>query len=450
MHVVQLVVKNASELDFSLPVLWDLRRRELAQVTIVYCVADRSQILRDSDLYRDVLGRLGVRQVDFGDRLPLRHPVAKALWRRATGKPASDRHSVRQSLAALRSRSLGLSEHLTALRHLSRGGVDVVLRRAQHVALRSAHIANLLPELSPDVVLLGNRSFTRFPHRSAFFAELSGSGRPVVLVPHAAHETIRDEFTPFDEEGDPLPDFVDYWLVLNQVETPSRFPGREQRFSRVGNPCLDREWAGWLRSVVRSDVPTDGGPCRRTLVVIGRKFVAQGAPTPDDPFTLAYSEMRDHLASVAAGVAGSGHPYRVVLKAHPSTNRVLLSELLADLLLPWDVSFDPAGALFAGATAVTGMFSTALVMAVPFGCTVIPIASRVQDFVDDRWVVMKELYRGFESFVDDSSALANELRAAAGRVVDEDGPTSEQAHIARFFPGGSLRRCSDRVLELGA
>jgi hypothetical protein len=420
---------------------------------VVHCVGDRSQLLRDSSLYGAALEAMGVREIDFSSLV--RTGAARWLWRRLFAKAPADEHSIRENLAAARAAGLRSAAGRASLLRSARAVSDRSRRMVQRASLHLVRIESLLPSLRPDLVLLGNRSTTDFPGRDGVFAHLAARDdgrRWVVLVPHAAHETIRDEFTPYDERGDPLPAHADYWLVLDDVETAARFPGLEHQFAHVGYPGLDPAWADWLRDLASVEPARADAPLR--AVLIGRKFSAPGAPASSDPFTLSYEEMLEHVDRVAAAIASVHERIEVTVKPHPSSNMALLTSILRARDLQWSVSHDPVAALATSSDVFIGIFSTILVVPMAFGLPTVIVDSRVQRFVDERWPLMRDLYRGFELFsADEAGALAAAVGTACAQARDRRagaraGTTSDQLHLDRFFPADPMARCLMRVEEM--
>lgn len=452
MRIVQLVVKNPSELDFSLPLLWHLGSLDdPPEMHVVYLAADRAQMLRTGHGYTAILRSIGVKELDLADFLPGRAHRLERAWRSAFKKSYSDELSIREGLAALLGPRLRGPDTPGAAIRTARAVLDRARRKVEHVALRLPDVVGGLRELAPDVVLLGNRrAVTPFPGHDELFAWLRDEVPLVALVPHAAHETTLREFTPFQDEGDPLPPNVDFWITLEQTHTAEILPERAEQFAVVGNPGFDRGWVEWLR---RRATRADPRPSVRAhCVVLGRKFHAPGAPRPSDPFTLSYEEGVAYFSSISESLATTGHEVAVTLKPHPSTNAFLLDRALTEAGCEhWRTSFDPLAALVAEADLLVGMFSTALILGVPFGIPVVVLPSRVQTFVEQEWGVMRELYRGLEHFVGETQAPASVLGAAVEQARGaRRAETPDMRHLARFLPDSPLERCVERLARTPA
>ena len=70
LHVLQIVIKNTSTLDFSLPVLWGIRNRlPKAKISILYTFLNKDQILRGSEYMSDFCAENNINQYDLCDFL---------------------------------------------------------------------------------------------------------------------------------------------------------------------------------------------------------------------------------------------------------------------------------------------------------------------------------------------------------------------------------------------
>jgi hypothetical protein len=452
LRVVQIVIKNTSELDYSAPLLWKLRRDSIAgEVTVLYCAPSRRQYLRDSTFYPELFASLGIREVDFAD-FPKRFlsPIAQMVERIFAASP-SDRPSLKGSLLALRSR-----EPLPKAARGLLGAVGGALKLGmQGLGMRALAIERILPTLDPDVVLLGNRSETRFYKRDSFYRYYDRAGRPVVLLPHGTHEVHPvKEFIPFDERGEALPPYCDFWSSL-RFETPElNCPGRESQFAKIGYPGLDSEWMEFLGSS-RSPVPSlpSAAPGRLRCLLILRKFLPEGYPRPInfDPFTLDYDDMLSHLNLVGDALAGRRESVEVVIKPHPSNNFPMLKAILErSTIKHWVISAEPMYPLLPVIDFAISIFSTSMLLPAMYGRPVIVLNSGLQQYVHERWSKLADLYTGLRYYLEDSAQLSptldmvcEEVKTVGRRRLPRKTPDAD--HLRLFFPDGALSAASKRL-----
>jgi hypothetical protein len=450
--VVQIVIKNTSELDYSAPLLWKLCRESIAEeVTVLYCAPSRRQYLRDSTFFPDLFSSLGIREVDFAD-FPKRFlsPVAKRVESMFADSP-SDRPSLRGSFLALRSRE----RPWRAARRLFGAVGGAVKVGMQGLGMRTLAIESILPTLDPDIVLLGNRSETRFYNRESFYRYYDRAARPVVLLPHGTHEVHAvKEFIPFDERGEALPDYCDFWSSL-KFETPElNCPGREAQFAKIGYPGLDSEWMEFLGGpdapVTRIPIAVAG---RLRCLLILRKFLPEGYPRPAnfDPFTLDYDDMLSHLNLVGDALAGRTEGIDVVIKPHPSNNFPMLKAILErSTLRNWVLSSEPMYPLLPIIDFAISIFSTSMLLPAMYGRPVIVLNSSLQQYVHNRWKRLADLYRGLSYYLEDSGDLPQMVQRAceavrAGGRRRLPSETADVAHLRNYFPDGALSTALERM-----
>jgi hypothetical protein len=452
LRVVQVVIKNTSELDYSAPLLWKLRRESIARdVTVLYCAPSKRQYLRDSRFYPDLFKSIGIREVDFAD-FPKRFlsAVARAVERMFAASP-SDRPSIRGSLLALRRwggsvRAIG--QFLGAM-------VATARLRVQDIGMRALAIERVLPALDPDIVLLGNRTETRFYRRESFYDYYYRAARPVVLLPHGTHEVHPvKEFIPFDERGEALPPYCDFWSSL-RFETPElNCPGKEAQFARIGYPGLDSEWMEFLggpEAPRPALPPVDDGRLRCLLIL--RKFLPEGYPRPVgfDPFTLDYDDMLSHLNTVGDAIAKLAASVEVVIKPHPSNNFPMLKAILErSTLRNWIISAEPMYPLLPVIDFAISIFSTSMLLPAMYGRPVIVLNSSLQQYVHNRWRKLEDLYTGLTYYLEDAGQLPGMLERACQEVktvgrIRAPRKTKDVEHLRDFYPDGALSSALSRL-----
>ena len=80
MHVVQIVIKNTSTLDFTLPVLWKLRQKHPdIKISILFTSLSKAQILRQSNFMEEFCEKHQINQYDFCDFFPSRFLLLKKI-----------------------------------------------------------------------------------------------------------------------------------------------------------------------------------------------------------------------------------------------------------------------------------------------------------------------------------------------------------------------------------
>jgi len=451
-RVLQIVIKNTSELDYSAPLLWKLRRESISSdVKVLYCAPSRRQYLRDSTFYPELFRSLGIRELDFSD-FPKRYlaPLAGPVEAMFAVSP-SDRPSLKGSLLALREgRDFG-----EATRKVLGAVAGVARLGAQELGMRALAIERILPELDPDIVLLGNRSETRFYKRDSFYEYYDSAAAPVVLLPHGTHEVHpTKEFIPFDERGEALPPYCDFWSSL-RFETPEQnCPGKESQFAKIGYPGLDTEWMEFLGGADSPKAALSAATAGRLrCLLILRKFLPEGYPRPQgfDPFTLDYADMLAHLNVVGDAITTMGSDVQVVIKPHPSNNFPMLSAILdRSRITNWVISSEPMYPLLPVIDFAISIFSTSMLLPAMYGRPVVVLNSGLQQYVHNRWDKLRELYTGLTYYLDDPHQLPSMLEDVSAEVRSvgrrpSPRETRDVEHLRRYFPDGALTTALARL-----
>lgn len=439
MHVLHIVIRNTSSLDTTLPLLRKLALEGGHRVSVLYCVGDKRQILRDGDFFFHRLREWGVEQWDFADFLRPAFRWMEPVWRatfRVTSLDALPLRSVlrRPSFEALWS-------FLSAQPRIRR----LLERRLGRLIVDSGRI---LEELNPDIVLFDHRARVDFYGREYFFDYFERRRVPVLLLPHAPHD-IRptSEFAPFDEQGDAFPDYCAYWVAFHHAKTQEVVPDRPESFIYIGYPGLDSEWMEALRDwgTVQPERPL------RALITT-RRFYPKGVAVPEtEHFVATYEEVEEKVRNAVESLRATGREFDLVIKPHPSASRPHLRELLEDIgVTECEISYEPWYALLPSLDLVISGFTTSLMLPLLFRVPTVIVNSDVQEYVH-QWDVLERLYTGCSNFV----RKPGDLGATVAAVLEEmESATpapcavADAQHIRSFFPDAAAERGRDAVLSL--
>ena len=461
MHILQIVIKNTSTLDFTLPVLRQVRQQNPdARISILYCVFDKRQILRESAFYGEVLTSVGAGQYDFAHFLrPAYRPfssVLRWLFSVATadvmppegGREASPRRGsigrVGRFAARLRRRFGVLVAVFNTVRH-------GLIKVEAWIGPRIVDVGGIPPHLNADLVLFDNRAATNFQGRDAFFAYFAEVKRPVVLLPHAPH--FRDpvsEFCPFDENGHPLPDFCDFWSPLRFGTPWVQLPDRKKQFAVVGYPGLDSEWLTHVKATAAKDGRADAPGRRRKCLFIIRRYVPSDEERPADldPFVIDFEEFWKPLTTLCRALRGMAGEVELVIKPHPANNyRMLARDLKRANVGRWSISHEPIYELLGEVDVVVSLFSTILLVPVMAGVPTIIVNSKLQQHVHAGWDLLEPMYQGLQLYAADVEELPKLLADVLEEQPSEDhhSPSADINHLRYFFPDGATQRCLDRI-----
>lgn len=433
-HLVQIVIKNTSTMDFATPLLWRIRKDHPGcRITVLYCTSNKRQVLGNSRWFSEFYRKYGIEERDFSNffRTPFR--ALAPLWKNLFATRPSDR----LSLGEIRRAGISLANPKTV----------ALLAQRRLAPLEAAlgpkliDVGGALERLAPDLILFDNRTTSDFYGRDEMFTWMYKNRKPVVLLPHGPHCTwSTDEFVPFDERGERFPKFCDHWMSFIHGTPWEVVPEARKQFAYVGYPGLDTEWVE-NRMKSRQEHP------RPRVLWVTRKFYPKGMPRPShaDPFTMDYDELLEASARLARAIQKSGRDVEVVVKPHPSGNLRLTSELLSAAgLRNHAISHEPFYKLLPEIDAVVSLFSTSILMPALFGIPTIVLDSSLQSFVHSKWDVLRELYTGFKWFVRDEVHLCTAL----GEALSNPNTKADINHVRSFFPDGACKRGTERLATL--
>ena len=436
-RILLTVLKNTSVLDYTLPLLWKIKQvYPGATVSVLYCTLDRRQILKESKFYSELFGTWDIQEYDFGDSLRDLETDSSTI-----GSPR-----VTETDAAS-SELLSVSGSKVAALI---GNVQSQLAQVLGLTDPSVRVERILNSLNPDIILFDNRSVANFPGRNAFYAYCARSRKPVVLLPHAPHHTGTEAFTPFDEHGERLPDYCQFWMPFRFDRSWQSLPRKRPQFAYVGYPGLDSEWLTWVQS---GGVPvrkgaighTSGGAPVRCLFIV-RKFLKSGQTRPPghDAYVFDYDEFTYFLNLVGDAFRQVKVDIEILVKPHPSNDLASLSEVFeASSISNWRIADDSIYTHLNQIDLVISLYSTTLLIPAMAGLPVILIHSRIQDEIH-RWDEMRQLYTRLRFYARTPEALQDRLSQALKLVPTSGSRTerinSDEEHLRRFYPDGAMRR----------
>jgi len=425
-RILLIIIKNTSTLDYALPLLWKTKEAHpAADVSVLHCSLCRKEILRDSQFHSRTLSASGVLQRDFTDLSRRSCEPLGRFWRRVF---CWTRHG--WSWVPGFERTLARCKSLLAYALLD--------------------VQQVLPVLDPDVILFDNRTLSQFHRRDLFYDFCERTRRRVVLLPHAPHHTGTTAFTPFNERGEALPDYCEFWMPFKFDRSWEKLPERKDQFVYVGYPGLDSEWLAWVQAGAGAGHARPDGPLRCLFII--RKFFDKGERRPPghDAYAFDYEEFTRYVRLVAEALRRSDREVELVVKPHPSNELRPLERVLRESGIPrWSIARDSIYAEVPRCDLVVSLYSTTLLIPAMAGIPVVLLHSRIQDEIH-RWDEMKQLYTGLRFYLENPEDLPERL----GEVVDLArerrrapdafvGPDVE--HLRSFYPDGAAQRCLERL-----
>lgn len=421
MNILQIVLTNTSTIDTSLPFLWAVKQKyPKSRITILYCVGNKKQVLRDSAFVDEFCNKLGIEQIDLSDFLSL-PKIGKKLWRYFFKYSTNDNYPIRKLL-----QQSGL---LFKGKHLSY--IGMAFRKKFETALgnRLVRLRDIDKVIQPDIVLFDLRQKTRFYGRDQLFQYFYINKPLTVLLPHSPHDiTPYSEITSFDEKGEFFPDFCKYWIAFKHSRALEKFPERMDDFLYCGYSAFDSRWLAFNKSnpVVRTK--------KRCLLLI-RNFYPENVNVPEGEwFTVSYESNLIYLNRVANAISRVDMPIEVVIKPHPKASLPKTKELIESTnLKDWVISYESFYEQIKNVDFVISTFTTSLLIPQMSGIPTILVEDYVQEYVN-KWDVLKEMYKGLSLY----SSPEDDLSKKINHAIWDYKPSDDINHLRQYFPDNNL------------
>lgn len=445
MHLLQIISKNTSTLDYSLPVLWKIRRQyPQAKLSVLFGVANKKQTLRDSTFLPNFFNENDINVLDFGDFLKIKSKWVRSVFRYLFSDSQSD------------------LSHFSHIHEFESFGlkikfcVEYFVKKILQLFERKIvgpffiDLDSVLPHLSPDIIFFDQKTFLGFYGKGCFYKFIVESKIPIVLMPHAPHFiNPTDEYFPYYKDHPEIAVHADFWNPFQYGEPWKNLPERKSQFPFIGYPGLDSEWLDYILKNKKEERSVKNQGSLKCLLVI-RKFLPKDFRRPEnfDPFTLDYEDLKRFLQMVGEAIRKTGLPVENIVKPHPSNNFQMTRELLEQVELPaWSFSYDPFYALLPKIDFGIALFSTANLIPILAGIPMILMNTPLQKFVGGRWSVLDGMYSGLEFLSNDIIELESMLQKIGDRLLGGGSEDFQKdiLHLRKYFPDRAMDRALDRI-----
>ena len=442
MKISQFVIKNSSELDFSVPLLVAIKKKyPQATIKVIYCTFSKTQILRGATFYSDLFRKYEIVEYDFLDFLITNKRISNYI--RNFTICSGDRVKISDltfSMSSQKYFSLNFFKNIrTIIFAIYQNLIVFLQKKLEYVS----NFKRILEISTADIYFLGNRTKTRFKGRELLFKKFYSEKKPVVLLPHGTHEVHAfEDAIEFNEFGEKISSFNDFWHSLAQEEPWQKLGGDLNQYFHSGHPGLDQEW---LDSLEIKNLPND----RLTCLFIARKFLNKGIIRPDgmDQFTLNYDEMLNFINNLGDALLKLNNHIELIIKPHPSNNFHVLNQLMHESRCKnWKLSSEPIYALLGGANFAVSVFSTTLPIISAFGLPVVLLDSDLQKYVHERWPLLEKIYGNYKLKLNNNCDLGKvikELLADKNRLLYCDREV-----IRKYFLANANKRAINRIEQL--
>ena len=430
MKILQIVQTNSNTLDTTLPFLWYLKKTDPNfQITILYCVTNKKQILRKANFVNSFCLENGIQQIDLTDLINAPKWLKKSL-RFFFQINNNDSYSLKESLKnpvnfilKKKYRFIGMSlrkriENYIGNHFVDQNRIDYYIR--------------------PEVILFDLREKSRFVSRDKLFNYLYTKELPTLLLPHSPHNINPEAgIAAFDEKGEYFPKFTKYLQPFKYSKIHEIFPEREKDFIYFNYPAYDSNWIRFNKESKTSVVKK-----KTTCLLMIRSFHAKGKTTPDgDFFRIDYETNFNLITRIRDSF---NEEVDFIIKPHPKASLPQVNELLADCELKnYKVTYDSFYELLPSVDLVIANFTTSLLLPIFYEIPTIIIEDYVLDHVA-KWDVMQKMYSGLELYCKREHDLGELVNYALNKYV----PQSDIDFLRLYFPDHYLEKNKEMIQGL--
>lgn len=410
-------------MDTTLPFLWYARQQyPESEITILYCVGNKKQVLRNSVFIDNFCVENRIKQIDLSDLLVL-PGIGKRIWKHLFRFSSNDGYPIKSIVS--NPRLLFKGKNFFFL------GMSIRKRIETYLGNRLINFDKLNDFIKPDIVLFDLRQKTRFYGRQQLFDLLYREKPDTILLPHSPHDiTPYSELTSFDEKGEFFPSFCRYWIPFQHSRAFEKFPSRKNDFFYFGYPAFDSTWLKRKKHTFEKKEREK----KKCLVMI-RNFYEKGMPIPDGEwFTVSYETNIRFLSRLAEAIETVETSIEIIIKPHPKASFPKTRELIQETALQnWQISYESFYEQLEDVDIVISTFTTSLLIPIMQSIPTIVVEDYVQEYVNN-WEILSELYQGLGLYTKKEDNLAYNLAIALTSYSAE----GDIAHLRKYFPDNNL------------
>jgi hypothetical protein len=437
LKILQIVSKNTSVTDFTAPIFWGLKKRQIkSDILIIYCVGDKRRILRQSKFLSNLFFDCGIHQFDYLDIIDFKSLFFENVLRFVS----KTNYSIQLHY------KIKATSRWTDFPCLFRSFAGRALRRLSTLLdiwlAKKIDFERFLIEWEPDVIMLDNRENSDFPGAKQFLDQIFRLPKPKLVIPHAPH--FVDPFYafsrihPFGKEFYPE---CEVWLPFKRSEPDRKYPSLKHHFKYIGYPGLDEEWINFCKpNRIRK---VESVRC----LYVGRKFLNKNIKRPEgyDFVTMDYASVLADLLVIKNAFKKLNIKMDFIFKPHPSSSYKLVEEVLKQASFDsWSITNEPIYSEMKSCDVVVSSYSTAVLVTAVAGIQTVLFNSEIQREVNNSWKALESLYGGL-SYVIDAENLEDVLNSG---LNSREGVNKDRRHVRNFFPDGAIDRSIDRLLAL--
>lgn len=441
MQILQLFFKNSSTLDFTLPIFWHLKNKEIStQTTLFYWGLSKSEFFFHSPYSEKLFAELGIVELTLANFPKKNMGMIVRLMSRLS---AFYRLPVTPTKDAL------FSFHLKSI--LENIFYKIFIRAKIFIETNLVDYEKLYDFLEYDVLFFDNRAEIKNLDYDKIFSWLDSKKAQVILCPHAPHYVRETEgFAPFIPNRVNITDYCQVWYT-HKFSKP--WIGNDEfrdQFKFSGYPGFDEKWVKYIKDnfeVVKNDSIF-------TVIIIGRKFYHKGVRKINSKefVTMTYDEMKIYLnylnQTLTKLLMSIGKKLHIIYKPHPSSDLALADDLLKEVgVESFEIFTDLLYFAIPKANLVISPYSTSLLIPCFFEIPVFLINSPLQEQVNSFWDKVKEMYTGLAYFCIDEEQFEIKISHYFKNINIKGIATQDRFHLLEYFPENSLNLIEKIILD---
>lgn len=431
--LLQIVFKNTSTIDFSLPLLWYLnhKNRDL-EIIILYCTTNKNEFLHNARYINNELDKLNCKQLYLLDFLPKFFQNFKFL---------KNSRSMNDSLFNI----IYLDENfLSKVPKYFNLFLKIVIHLVRKKLIGFLiNGSNILEKINPDIVLIDNREKCNFPGDKEIFNSLFDKKIAKILLPHAPHYLDHDfshvNSNPFSKVNEDHK--CDIWIPFLPATPWDKRPDLKSNFFYSGYPGFDTKWINYCKNYIKRNKKIN-------VLYIGRKFLDKNVVRPKnfDFVTMDYDQALDDIYNIDKSFKSLNIDFTLIYKVHPSANLSMIEKFLRESeISSYEISFDTSYSFFNKLDLVISPYSTAVFAFAVAGIPSIILKSEIMNEAKSSWQEVSRLYENMSYYSD-----VNDMEKVLCKIFNENdkGMIKDMKHIRNFFPDGVLESCYERIMFL--
>lgn len=441
MKIIQLIIKNSSTLDFTLPIFWSLRSSKIeAEIVVLYWSLSKEEKIFASPYTLEFMKKYNVSEMtlaDFSKKgcgiiVKISSYFAKVILPPST--PIKEALVSRNLNAVLDNLCFRLFQPFKSL-----------------IEDKAIDYDELIRTLNYDLLFYDNRSKIDKINYSVIKKWMDEINKIVVLTPHAPHyirET--DGFSPLIPDLVELTSYSRVWYTHKLSRPWVNYESYRSAFCLTGYPGFD---STWLKHV-KGEYAGKKTPGTINVLIPGRKFYAKKVKkiNKDEFVTQTYEEALDFLNqahdAINSSAIGKAVKINLIYKPHPSSQLSLVEKLIKESKFQTAEIFTDLVYFALGKTDfVISPYTTMLLIPCFAEIPVILANSLLQERINSNWAVVDQMYRGLEFFSRNNEELKINCEIVLNRLAKEMVNEKDQKHLSKYFPSSTLASVMDEFMK---